>query len=139
MNKTPSNHVQLGHPANRTFTLTHAIDAHAIMWASAKGSRFIPAVAKIERKHFCNDPLRDEPLPDPIKFPVLHGRIGYWETVLEIDDPEILLSTAVICALNTFEDLMMGSPLVGNPRKFIDTLTEAACEWAEEHLSPCQP
>lgn len=140
MKKTPCHHVQLGHPANRTFHPVHEIDAHAIMWASAKGRRFIPAIARIGRKHFRNDPLLDVPLPDPMKFPVLHERIGYWETVIEIDDPEILLGTAVVCALNSFQAILADNPLAADPRMFVSTLTQAAREWAEECFNqPTQP
>jgi hypothetical protein len=124
--------VQLGDPVNRTIHPSFEIDAHALLWASAKGREFVPAIATIGRKHFQNGPLRQEPLPDARKFPVLIERIGYWETALELDDPEILLEAAVVSALNSFHDLLGGNPLAADPRKFVATITEAAREWAEE-------
>jgi hypothetical protein len=63
---------------------------------------------------------------------VLHERIGYWETALELDDPEILLEAAVTSALNSFHDLMKDNPLAADPQKFVATITQAAREWAEE-------
>jgi len=124
--------VHLGDPVNRTFEPAFAIDAHALLWASAKGRDFIPAIATIGRKSYQNGPLRDMPLPDACKFPLLHERIGYWETALELDDPEILLGAAVTSALNSFHDLLGGNPLAANPSKFVASITEAAREWAEE-------
>ena len=124
--------VRIGEPVNRTFEPAHEIDAHALLWASAKGRDFIPAIAKIGRKHYQNGPLRDAPLPDAGKFPVLRERIGYWETALELDDPEILLGAAVISALNSYHDLMAENPLAADPGKFIAAVTQAAREWAEE-------
>lgn len=41
--------VQIGDPVNRTFQPAYEIDAHALMWASAKGRDFIPAIATIEQ------------------------------------------------------------------------------------------
>jgi hypothetical protein len=124
--------VRIGEPVNRTFEPAHEIDAHALLWASAKGRDFIPAIARIGRKHYQNGPLRDTPLPDAGKFPVLRERIGYWETALELDDPEILLGAAVISALNSFHDLMGDNPLAADPARFIAAITGAAREWAEE-------
>ena len=71
--------VQIGDPVNRTFQPAFEIDAHALLWASAKGRDFIPAIATIGRKSYQNGPLRQEPLPDARKSPVLIERIGYWE------------------------------------------------------------
>jgi hypothetical protein len=124
--------VRIGEPVNRTFEPAREIDAHALLWASAKGRNFIPAIATIGRKSYQNGPLRDTPLPDARKFPVLRERIGYWETALEIDDPEILLEAAVISALNSFHDLMERNPLAADPARFVATITQAAREWAEE-------
>ena len=59
-------------------------------------------------------------------------RIGYWETALELDDPEILLGAAVTSALNSFHDLMGDNPLAADPQKFVAAITQAAREWAEE-------
>jgi hypothetical protein len=128
--------VQLGEPVNRTFQPAFEIDAHALLWACAKGRDFIPAIATIGRKSYQNGPLRQEPLPDAHKFPVLRERIGYWETALEIDDPEILLEAAVVSALNSFHDLMGDNPLAADPQKFVTTITQAAREWAEECFTP---
>ena len=128
--------VQLGEPVNRTFHPAFEIDAHALLWASAKGREFVPAIATIGRKSYQNGPLRQEPLPDARKFPVLIERIGYWETALELDDPEILLGAAVVSALNSFHDLLGGNPLAADPRKFVTTITQAAREWAEECFTP---
>jgi hypothetical protein len=120
---------------NRTFHPAFEIDAHALLWASAKGREFVPAIATIRGKHFQNGPLRKKPLPDARKFPVLIERIGYWETALELDDPEILLEAAVTSALNTFLDLMKGNPLAADPQKFVTAIAQAACECAQECLS----
>ena len=128
--------VQLGEPVNRTIHPAFEIDAHALLWASAKGREFVPAIATIGRKSYQNGPLRQEPLPDARKFPVLIERIGYWETALELDDPEILLGAAVVSALNSFHDLLGGNPLAADPRKFVTTITQAAREWAEECFTP---
>lgn len=136
MTMTNRYHVQLGEPVNRTFHPAYEIDAHALLWASAKGREFVPAIATIRGKHFQNGPLRQEPLPDARKFPVLRERIGYWETALEIDDPEILLEAAVVSALNSFHDLLGGNPLAADPAKFVTTITQAAFEWAEECFTP---
>ncbi len=127
--------VRIGNPVNRTFEPAREIDAHALLWASAKGRHFIPAIATIGCKSYQNGPLRQEPLPDAHKYPVLRERIGYWETVLKLDDPEILLGSAVTSALNSFHDLMGDNPLAADPQKFIATVTEAAREWAEEYFN----
>ena len=124
--------VHLGEPVNRTIQPAFEIDAHALLWASAKGREFVPAIATIGRKSYQNGPLREEPLPDARKFPVLIERIGYWETVLELDDPEILLGAAVTSALNSFHDLIAGNDLATDPAKFIAAIIQAAREWAEE-------
>ena len=135
MNTNTRYHVQLGHPVNRTFHPALEIDAHALLWASAKGREFIPAIATIGRKHFQNGPLCKEPLPDARTYPVLHERIGYWETVIEIDDPVIQLEAAVHSALNSFFTLIQESPLAADPGPFVTTITQAAREWAEECFS----
>jgi hypothetical protein len=132
MNTTTRYQVHLGEPVNRTFQPAFEVDAHALLWASAKGRDFIPAIATIGRKSYQNAPLREMPLPDARKYPVLRERIGYWETALELDDPEILLGAAVVSALNSFHDLMGDNPLTADPDKFVATVTEAAREWAEE-------
>jgi hypothetical protein len=132
MKTNTRNLVQIGDPVNRTFHPAFEIDAHALLWASAKGRDFIPAIATIGRKSYQNGPLRQEPLPDARKYPVLRERIGYWETALELDDPEILLGAAVTSALNSFHDLMGDNPLAADPQKFVAAITEAAREWAEE-------
>jgi hypothetical protein len=124
--------VQIGDPVNRTFHPAFEIDAHALLWASAKGRDFIPAIATIGRKSYQNGPLRQEPLPDARKYPVLIERIGYWETALELDDPQILLEAAVTSALNSFHDLIAGNDLASDPQKFVATITQAAREWAQE-------
>ena len=124
--------VHLGEPVNRTIQPAFEIDAHALLWASAKGREFVPAIATIGRKSYQNGPLRQEPLPDARKFPVLIERIGYWETALELDDPEILLGAAVTSALNSFHDLIGDNPLAADPQKFAAAITQAAREWAEE-------
>lgn len=131
-------HVELGAPVNRSFSPTHEIDAHALLWASAKGREFVPAIATIGRKGYQNGPLRDTPLPDYQKYPVLNERIGYWETVLEIEDDEVVLGAAVIAALNGYFDLMMNNRTAADPKKFVVAVTEAAREWAEEcfHVNP---
>jgi len=136
MKTIPKPLVQLGAPVNRTIRPAFDIDAHALMWASAKGRNFIPAIATIGRKSYQNDPLRHEPLPDARKYPVLHERIGYWETALELDDPQILLEAAVVSALNSFHDLIADNDLATDPDKFVTTITQAAREWAQECFNP---
>lgn len=131
-------HVDLGAPVNRSFEPAHEIDVHALLWASAKGREFIPAIATIGRKGYQNGPLRNSPLPDVRKFPVLRERIGYWETVLEIEDEEIVLGAAVISALNGYLDLMMNNRTAADPKKFVAAVTEAAREWAEECFNSTQ-
>jgi hypothetical protein len=131
--------VQIGEPVNRTFRPAFEIDAHALLWASAKGRDFIPAIATIGRKSYQNGPLRGEPMPDARKYPVLIERIGYWETVLELDDPEALLGAAVVSALNSFHDLLGDNPLAADPGKFVATIAQAAREWAEECFNADQP
>jgi hypothetical protein len=130
--RTKKCHVQVGAPVNRSFHPALEIDAHALLWASAKGRDFIPATATIGRKAYQNAPLRREPLPDARKYPVLIERIGYWETVLELDDPQVVLGAAVVAALNSFHDLLGASPLAADPARFITAITESAREWAEE-------
>jgi hypothetical protein len=76
MNMMKRHHVQIGEPVNRTFHPTYEIDAHALLWACAKGRDFIPAIATIGRKDFQNGPLREMPLPDAQKFPVLTQRVA---------------------------------------------------------------
>jgi hypothetical protein len=68
--------VRNGDPVNCTFQPVLEIDAHALLWASAKGRDFIPASATIGRKIYQNGPLRQEPLPDARMYPVLHERLG---------------------------------------------------------------
>lgn len=131
--------VQLGAPVNRTFTPAFEIDAHALLWASAKGREFVPAIATIGRKSYQNGPLRREPLPDARKFPLLIERIGYWETALEIDDPQVLLEAAVVSALNSFLDLLGSNPLAADPDRFTTAITQAAREWAETCFSTPNP
>lgn len=134
-------HVDLGAPVNRSFDVVHEIDAHALLWASAKGREFIPAIpaiATIGRKGYQNGPLRTTPLPDAGKYPLLRERICYWETVLEIEDEEVVLGAAVIAALNGYLDLMMKNRTAADPKRFVTTVTEAAREWAVEcfNLTP---
>lgn len=124
--------VRLGEPVNRTIEAPSRMDAHALLWASAKGREFIPAVLLSPNHPIPNDSYRDLPLPDPRKFQSLRERIGYWETVLEIDDPEVVLGAAVVAALNSYFELMMNNRTAADPAKFAATITEAAREWAEE-------
>ena len=130
--RTKKCHVHVGAPVNRSFHPAFEIDAHALLWASAKRRDFIPTIATIGRKAYSNEALREEPMPDACKYPVLIERIGYWETVLEHNDPVILLGAAVVSALNSFHDLLGASPLAADPARFIATITESAREWAEE-------
>lgn len=130
--------VQIGDPVNRTFYPAFEIDAHALLWASAKGRDFIPAIATIGRKSYQNGPLREESLPDARKYPVLRERIGYWETALTADDPALLLRMAVKSALNSFCDLIGTNPLAAAPHQFVPLITQSACEWAKNHSTPPQ-
>ena len=135
MKQTKRHVVQLGPPVNRTFHLDYAIDAHALLWASAKGREFIPAIATIGSRTYQNGPLHRKPLPDAVRFPVLHDRIGYWETVIEIEDPEVLIWAAVQSALNGYREQITGNPLAAEPARLAATITEAAREWAEKSNS----
>ena len=126
-------HVIIGAPSIRHIPIHDRMDGYAILWACAKARAFIPAklVTAAPQAH-SNDHMRDQPLPDPKRFNSLRERIGYWETVLELDDPEIQLGAAVCAALNTYLHLIGENPLATTPKEFIRVITESACEWAEE-------
>jgi len=126
-------HVIIGAPSIRHIPIHDRMDGYAILWACAKARAFIPAklVTAAPQPH-SNDHMRDQPLPDPKRFNSLRERIGYWETVLELDDPEIQLGAAVCAALNTYLHLIGENPLATTPKEFIRVITESACEWAEE-------
>ena len=66
------------------------------------------------------------PKPEP------YQRIGYWESVLELDDPEVQLGAAVCAALNTYLHLIGENHLATKPKEFIRVITDSAREWAEE-------
>ena len=70
-------HVQVGAPVNRSFHPAFEIDAHALLWASAKGRDFIPAIATIGRKSYQNGPLRQEPLPDAAEWDGKPGKLDH--------------------------------------------------------------
>ena len=126
-------HVIIGAPSIRHIPIHDRMDGYAILWACAKARAFIPAklVTAAPQAH-SNDHMRDQPLPDPKRFNSLRERIGYWETVLELDDPEIQLGAAVCAALNTYLHLIGENPLATTPKEFIRVITESAREWAEE-------
>jgi hypothetical protein len=89
-------------------------------------------VANVGSQVLTNDHLRERRLPSTQSFPALRERIGYWETTLDHDDPQILLEAAVVSALNSYLDLMGENALAGDQENFITTITQAAHEWAKE-------
>ena len=126
-------HVLIGSPPIRHITVHDRMDGYAILWACAKAREFIPArlVTSAPQPH-CNDHMRGQPLPDSKRFNSLRERIGYWEGVLELDDPEVQLGAAVCAALNTYLHLIGDNHLATKPKEFIRVITESAREWAEE-------
>jgi hypothetical protein len=126
-------HVIIGCPSIRHIHIHDRMDGYAILWACAKARQFMPAklVTTAPQPH-CNQHLRDQPLPDPKRFNSLRERIGYWESVLELDDPEVQLGAAVCAAFNTYFHLMGENHLATKPKEFIRVITESAREWAEE-------
>ncbi len=126
-------HVLIGSPPIRHIPIHDRMDGYAILWACAKAREFIPArlVTSTPQPH-CNDHMRGQPLPDSKRFNSLRERIGYWESVLELDDPEVQLGAAVCAALNTYLHLIGDNHLATKPKEFIRVITDSAREWAEE-------
>ena len=126
-------YVLIGSPPLRHIPIHDRMDGYAILWACAKAREFIPArlVTAAPQAH-SNEHMRDQALPDPKRFNSLRERIGYWEAVLELDEPEIQLGAAVCAALNTYLHLIGENPLATTPKEFIRVITESAREWAEE-------
>ena len=126
-------YVFIGSPSVRHIPIHDRMDGYAILWACAKARSFIPAklVTAAPQPH-CNQHMRDQPLPDPKRFNSLRERIGYWESVLELDNPEVQLGAAVCAALNTYLHLMGENHLATKPNEFIRVITDSAREWAEE-------
>jgi hypothetical protein len=124
--------VTIGNPTIQTINLCRKLDVHALLWACAKSNPFKPAVANVGSQVLTNDHLRERRLPSTQAFPALRERIGYWETTLDHDDPQILLEAAVVSALNSYLDLMGENALAGDQENFITTITHAAHEWAKE-------
>jgi hypothetical protein len=126
-------HVIIGAPSIRHIPIHDRMDGYAILWACAKARQFMPAklVTAAPQPHY-NQHMRDQALPDQKRFNSLRERIGYWESVLELDDPEVQLGAAVCAAFNTYFHLMGENPLATKPKEFIGVITESAREWAEE-------
>ncbi len=133
MPNTPAPYVLIGSPPVRHIQIQDRMDGYAILWACAKAPEFVEAqliTGAPQPRH--NKHMRDQPLPDPRRFPTLRERIGYWETVLELDDPEVQLGAAVCAALNSYFHLIAESHLAAQPKEFVRVITESAREWAEE-------
>ena len=126
-------YVLIGSPPLRSIPIHDRMDGYALLWACAKAQEFIPArlVTAAPQPHR-NDSLRDQPLPDPTRFNSLRERIGYWQTALQLDDPEIQLGAAVCAALNSYFHLIRQNHLAAQPKEFIRVIAESAREWAEE-------
>ena len=69
-------------------------------------------------------------LPDPARFNSLRERIGYWQSVLALDEPEDQLTAAVHAALSVYRHLMDDNPLSGDGHRFTSVVAEAAADWA---------
>ena len=133
MFNTPAPYMLIGSPPVRHIQIQDRMDGYAILWACAKAHEFIPAklVTAAPQPH-CNHHMREQSLPDPKRFNSLRERIGYWEAVLNLDDPEVQLRAAVFAALNSYFHLIGQSHLAARPSDFIRVITDSAREWAEE-------
>lgn len=81
--------------------------------------------------------MRDIILPDPARFNSLRERIGYWQSVLALDEPEDQLTAAVHAALSVYRHLMDDNPLREDGRRFTSVVAEAAADWAgEQNTTP---
>ena len=105
------------------------MDGHALLWACAKASPFLPATYHGRGQPVSNHSLQDAILPDPDRFNSLRERIGYWQSALELEEPEDQLTAAVHAALSVYRHLMDDNPLSRN-RRFTSIVAEAAAEWA---------
>jgi len=114
----------------RTIRVHERMDGHALLWACAKASPFLPATYHGRGQPVSNHSLRDSILPDPARFHSLRERIGYWQAVLELDEPEDQLTAAVHAALSVYRHLMDDNPLSRDGRQFTSIVAEAAAEWA---------
>jgi len=129
-------YVLIGSPAVRLIAIHDRMDGYAILWARAKAQEFIPArLVTGAPQPTSNNHMREQPLPDPKRFNSLRERIGYWETVLELNDLEIQLGAAVCAALNSYLHLIQQNPAAAQPKEFIRIITESAREWAEDCFS----
>ena len=122
--------VTIGTKPARTIRVHERMDGHALLWACAKASPFLPATCHGRGQPVSNHSLQDAILPDPARFHSLRERIGYWQAVLELDEPEDQLTAAVHAALSVYRHLMDDNPLSRDGRRFTSIVAEAAAEWA---------
>ena len=126
----PNETVILGTKPARTITVHERMDGYALLWACAKAKPFIPATYHGRGQPITNRHMRDIMLPDPARFNSLRERIGYWQSVLALDEPEDQLTAAVHAALSVYRHLMDDNPLSGDGRRFTSVVAEAAADWA---------
>lgn len=122
--------VRIGTKPARTIKMHERMDGYALLWACAKAKPFIPATYHGRGQPISNRHMRDIMLPDPAWFNSLRERIGYWQSMLALDEPEDQLTAAVHSALSVYRHLMDDNPLNGDPRQFTSVVAEAAADWA---------
>ena len=130
---TPTETVTIHTKLARTIRVHERMDGHALLWACAKASPFLPATFHGRGQPVSNHSLEGAILPDPARFNSLRERIGYWQSVLELDEPEDQLTAAVHAALSVYRHLMDDNPLSAEGRRFTSIVAEAAAEWAGSH------
>ena len=129
--------VRIGTKPARTITVHERMDGYALLWACAKAKPFTPATYHGRGQPITNRHMRDIMLPDPARFNSLRERIGYWQSVLALDEPEDQLTAAVRAALSVYRHLMDDNPLSGDSRRFTSVVAEAAADWAgEQNATP---
>ena len=106
--------VTIGTKPARTIEVHERMDGYALLWACAKAKPFIPATYHGRGQPISNHSMRDIMLPDPARFNSLRERIGYWQSVLALDEPEDQLTAAVHAALSVYRHLMDDNPLSGD-------------------------
>lgn len=129
--------VRIGTKPARTITVHERMDGYALLWACAKAKPFIPATYHGRGQPVTTRHMRDIMLPDPARFNSLRERIGYWQSVLALDEPEDQLTAAVHAALSVYRHLMDDNPLSADGRRFTCVVAEAAADWAgEQNTTP---
>lgn len=125
-----SEYVEIGRNRARKIKVHERMDGFALLWACSKAKPFIPATYHGRGQPISNHHMRDTPLPDPASFNNLRERIGYWQSVLALDEPEDQLTAAVHAALSVYRHLMDDNPLSGDTHRFTSVVAEAAADWA---------